>query len=168
MRSRDMNDDDVIREHADLASMNTAPLNRWDQTWSLARTAPELEPLEIHLWYLALDAPADLQQLRDCLSQDEHRRADRFLFERHQRRFTVGRALLRQILGSYLEIDAAQVAFDYSGLGKPRIRGCQPGYGLCFNFSNSHERALLGVARDRRVGCGYRKAATDAELAGTG
>ncbi len=132
--------------------MSAQGSHRWDQSWTIARTAPELEPHDIHLWYLALDAPLDLAAVRDCLSDDEQRRADRFIFEQHRRRFALGRMYLRQVLGSYLGIEPASVVFEYSGLGKPRIRGSDAGRGLCFNFSNSHERALLGIARNVELG----------------
>ncbi len=99
-----------------------------------------------------MDNAPNLDPFRRALSIDELRRADRFLFEQHRRRFIVGRAGLRQVLGSYLGIAAESVAFDYTGLGKPRLRGHHVGRGLCFNFSNSHERALLAVTLDLEIG----------------
>lgn len=146
--------------------MNADHSKTWDQAWHVAAAAPKLEPLDLHLWYLALDTQEDESRLWDCLTDDERRRADRFHFPQHRRRFFIGRGWLRQILSSYLGVEPAEVPFEYSGLGKPRIRGSQPNQGICFNFSNSHERALLGVARDVELGVDIERLRPMQSLAG--
>lgn len=121
--------------------------------WTTTDTLPTLDAHDIHVWCMSLTcAESELAHHRRLLSEDEIRRADKFLFDRHRRRFTVGRSQLRQVLARYTNLDPAQIDFEYSGLGKPRLAGTNLGHGLCFNFSNSHERALLAVARDVEVG----------------
>lgn len=108
----------------------------------------------IHLWSVRLDPPGDrVEALRRLLSADEVARADRFHFERHRRRFTVGRAALRILLGAYLARDPAEISFVYGEKGKPALApaaGAAPD--LRFNLSNSHELALVGVVRGREIG----------------
>ena len=122
-------------------------------SWPIADRFPTLHANEIHIWWMSLECDEpELGAHRDLLSADENRRADKFLFDRHRRRFAVGRSQLRQGLAKYLKRDPAKIDFEYSGLGKPRLAGTQAGHGLCFNFSNSHERALLAVARNVELG----------------
>lgn len=112
---------------------------------------------EIHLWYAWLDQPAErVQELAQTLSLDEAARAARFHFERDQRRFIVGRGLLRIILGQYLDVVPAQIQFRYGLYGKPSLVG-QVGtrsvsYDLQFNLAHSGEVALYALAWDYPIG----------------
>lgn len=83
------------------------------------------------------------------LSEDERTRANRFYFARHQRCFTVARAMLRVILGRYLKIPPHELLFTYNQHGKPALLN-DPS--LQFNLSHSGEYALLAVGKDRPVG----------------
>jgi 4'-phosphopantetheinyl transferase len=119
------------------------------------------------VWCISLEcAEQELAGHRKLLSEDEGRRADKFLFDRHRRRFAVGRSKLRQILAKYVPLEPAEIDFEYSGLGKPRLAGARLGCGLCFNFSNSHERALLAVARDVELGIDIERMRVMENLAG--
>jgi 4'-phosphopantetheinyl transferase len=124
----------------------TAPEQQRDDAWF------RLPPGEVHLWGIALDAPADMvQRLRSALSPDEIKRAERFVFEHHRRRFIVGRGALRSVLGRYLEIEPARVTFEYGHRGKPRLApSCDAG--ISFNLAHSEERALLAIARGPELG----------------
>lgn len=122
-------------------------------TWKPASAPPPLAAGINHIWRISLTGtPDEVQAARALLSNDELARADRFIFEKHRHRFTLGRAALRQILSGYVGQPAARLVFEYEGLGKPRLAGQQRGEGLCFNFSNSHELALLAVTEDVEVG----------------
>jgi 4'-phosphopantetheinyl transferase len=104
---------------------------------------------EIHLWAVPLDPPPEREAaLRLLLAADELARADRFRFDRHRRRFAVGRGRLRELLGGYLGVAPAVLAFGYGEKGKPVLAGppAAVGGGLAFNLSNSHELALVAVA----------------------
>jgi len=115
--------------------------------WAPRSIVPPLAPREVHLWAIELDEPAAVEPARQLLSPDEQERADRFRFEKHRRRFTLGRAAQRQILAGYLAAEAAELVFDYSPLGKPSLAEPWSVSGLCFNLSNSHELALLAVTQ---------------------
>lgn len=110
---------------------------------------------EVHLWAIRLDPPrARVAALRRLLTPDETARADRFHFERHRRRFTVGRGCLRELLGGYLGRAPDSLRFAYGEKGKPVLTGSAPAAsaGLDFNLSNSHELALAAVAVGTALG----------------
>ncbi len=106
---------------------------------------------EIHLWRITLDAPDALpSSARNLLSPDETARADRFLRDEHRRRFTVTRGALRILLGRYLSMSPAAVAFAYGDKGKPRFADTDAC--LEFNVSHSNELALVAFANGRALG----------------
>ena len=80
------------------------------------------QPGEIHVWTLPLDpAPAEAAALAALLAPDEAARAARFRFERHRRRYAVGRGALRTLLGRYLDRPPRSVAFRYGPNDKPYV-----------------------------------------------
>jgi 4'-phosphopantetheinyl transferase len=85
------------------------------------------------------------------LSADERERAARFCFDKHRRRFTAGRGILRTLLGRYLERNPRELTFEYSDHGKPFLAGT-PVPELRFNLSHSHEVALFAFTSGRDVG----------------
>lgn len=100
---------------------------------------------EVHVYAVDLDAaPADAT----ALSDDECERAARFRFDRDRRRFVAGRATLRTLIASYLEIAPAEVAFDYGPQGKPFV----PGATLSFNVSHSGACAVYAFGSDVELG----------------
>ena len=115
--------------------------------WPRPQSFPELPLGTIHVWFVPLvSLPEEDQHLRGILSDDERQRADRFIFPRHQQQFATGRARLRQLIGSYLNVSPESLQFEYSSLGKPSLRLPEQS-GFQFNFSNSHTVGLLAVSR---------------------
>lgn len=105
---------------------------------------------DVHVWRVALDAPAGVvAALARTLSDDERGRAARFHFERDRVAFTVARGALRALAGRYLGEPPARLAFGYRERGKPYLTAPGP---LQFNVSHSGQRALVCFARDREVG----------------
>ncbi len=124
---------------------------------------PPLEPLwaagspagppagEIQLWLADLDRPPiPRERLAALLAPDERARADRFRFDVHRFRFTVGRGLLRTLLGGFLDADPRGLAFEYGDKGKPRLARLP--WDLRFNLSNSRNAVLIAVARGAELG----------------
>jgi len=111
-------------------------------------------PGEIHLWTIPLDPPTGrVAALRLQLTPDETARADRFHFDHHRRRFTVGRGALRELLAAYLDAAPEEVHFVYGEKGKPSLDGpAAAGDDLRFNLSNSHELALVAVGVGHELG----------------
>jgi 4'-phosphopantetheinyl transferase len=107
------------------------------------------EPGEVHVWKIALDQPAGaIGEMRGLLSADELARADRFRVERGAERYTVGRGVLRTLLGRYIGVPPQALAFAYNEFGKPELAGSE----VCFNLSHSHGIALVAVTRGRAIG----------------
>jgi len=122
------------------------------QVCGLAPARVVLPVNEVHVWFASLDPiGTQVAGLARLLSDDEQLRASRYLFGRDRRRFTVGRALLRVILGAYLQARPALLTFHYGPNGKPALSGRWHG-AFEFNLSHSGEHALLAVTRGRRVG----------------
>jgi 4'-phosphopantetheinyl transferase len=107
---------------------------------------------EVDLWRANLDAVGARQagELAAVLSPEERRQAGRFVFAPDRRRFTLARAILREVLGRYLGHDPAGIPLARTPHGKPCL--AVPGARLRFNVSHSAELALLAVAGDREVG----------------
>jgi 4'-phosphopantetheinyl transferase len=97
--------------------------------------------------------PGALETLRCWLSEDEHRRAARFRFARDRRRFIVGRARLRELLGARLGMPPESIALAYGRHGKPALGGRLARSGWRFNVSHSGEVALYAFSRgDAEIG----------------
>jgi len=101
-----------------------------------------------------LVAPDGVQgALWGALSPDERDRAERFVLERHRRRFVMARGVLRMILARYLQEPPEAISFEYSPLGKPGLaRHLQPAGGLHFNLSHSEDLVVYAVARGPELG----------------
>jgi len=96
-----------------------------------------------------LDASAEeLRAFEACLSAAELKRADRFLFQRHRRRFVVARARLRQLLGARLGLAPQDIGLVYGMNGKPRLAD----EAMRFSVSHSGEVALFAFSKAREVG----------------
>jgi 4'-phosphopantetheinyl transferase len=120
--------------------------------WQSPPENVELSEGEVQLWRARLDvSPSAAAQFHELLSDDERERAARFRFGKHQRRFTVGRGILRTLLGRYLECAPEDLKFEYSDHGKPFLAGTH-GVDLRFNLSHSHEVALFGFTIGRNIG----------------
>ncbi|NER33126.1 MAG: 4'-phosphopantetheinyl transferase superfamily protein [Oscillatoria sp. SIO1A7] len=122
-----------------------------DNFWQPAPTELSLSPDEAQIWRANLDlSPDRIALLREILSGEEQKRADRFYFERDQNHFIAARGILRTILGRYLSIQAEDIQFAYSDSGKPFLANTDSS--LQFNLSHSHGLALYGITRDIAIG----------------
>lgn len=99
----------------------------------------------VHLWSAALDAEQfPPNQLRPCLSADEQQRAARFATAELRHRFIIARALLRHLLGAYVQQAPASLTFSYAEKGKPFLKSAPA---LCFNMSHTESQVIYAVAR---------------------
>lgn len=122
--------------------------------WSQAPPALSLASGEVHVWRARLEHPPELEatlqeNFLGTLDQDERERAGRFHFEKHRRRFILGRGFLRALLGLYLQTTPEDVSFSYGPYGKPALNA---EHSLRFNASHSHELALYAFAQDHDLG----------------
>ena len=117
---------------------------------------------EVHIWCASLDQPENqFRLLQQYLSTDEQARARRYSVLRYRHRFSVGRSLLRTLLGRYLGVGPEQLRFSYGPHGKPAL---QAGDGLKFNLSHSGGLALYAVTYEREVGVDLERLRMVAEL----
>jgi 4'-phosphopantetheinyl transferase len=110
----------------------------------------QLGTSEAHIWHADLESLGLPEKWAEILSQDEYERARRFRFVRDQEHFIVCRALLRFLLGNYLQVGPAEVRFHYSSHGKPSL--AVPSSDIRFNLSHSGERAVFVFVRGRELG----------------
>ena len=118
--------------------------------WQEPPAKPVLDE-NVHVWCVHLEYYFDrLQALLEVLSGDELERANRFYFQRDRKRFIVARAVLRIILGQYLERPAAQLRFRYNDYGKPYLANSDGE--LSFNLSHSDNLAVYGFVPRGEIG----------------
>jgi 4'-phosphopantetheinyl transferase len=117
-----------------------------------AATLPALAESELHLWRASLDLPPTVsQQIAKTLNEQEKKRAERFLVPRARDCFVAARGILRELLGTYLGLDAAKVTLSYGPQGKPFLSPVHNSR-ICFSVSHSHGMALFVFANGREVG----------------
>jgi len=106
----------------------------------------------IHVWQAQLDDPnCEVSRLYKTLSADERDRAARFHFERHRRRFIVGRGILRIMIARYLGVGADEIRFAYTAKGKPSL--AEPKFeDFGCNLSHSGDLALYAFALGVPIG----------------
>ncbi len=83
------------------------------------------------------------------LSETEHARAARFGTPALRARYVVGRAMLRQVLGSLLGMPGASVPLRRGHHGRPEIDAETE---LDFNVTHTRGVALIGVVQSMRIG----------------
>jgi 4'-phosphopantetheinyl transferase len=114
---------------------------------------PDLSDGDVHVWRSSLDRPAaEVRLLEALLSEDEVARVGRFRLERDRRRYIVGRATLRAILGGYLGLPPKQMEFAYGPQGKPALHARWAETQITFNLSHARELAIYAVTKGREVG----------------
>ena len=105
---------------------------------------------EAHIWRadLELDECFESSFLK-LLSPDEKSRAHKFRFAKDRRNFIIARGILRSLIGKYLEINPAEISFQYSEFGKPSIANNNS---LRFNISHSQNIALFAFTKKFNIG----------------
>ncbi len=133
----------------DLSRQQTT---RLDQLKRLSCDLHQLSTqLEAAVWQWTLTATsAEMAQAEAVLSPDEQARADRFHFSEHRTRYIIGRAMLRQLLGVYLNQAAERIRLTTNPHGKPTL--VAPPFDVRFNLAHSEAVAVVAVTIGRTVG----------------
>ena len=106
---------------------------------------------ELHVWSISLIQPEKiLQKLAGLLDENERTKADKFKFEIDRQNYIVAHGAMRQILAKYLECKPENIIFNFNDYGKPFLP--ENKYQIEFNLSHSKSRALVAVAKNKRVG----------------
>ncbi len=104
----------------------------------------------IEVWYVNLQEKRSLYTLcRSLLSVDEQQRSSRFKFKQHAQDYSLGRGLLRVLLGCYLQQAPESLRFSYSCYGKPQLSESQF---LQFNLSHSNYALAYCFTLQAKVG----------------
>jgi 4'-phosphopantetheinyl transferase len=120
----------------------------------------------IHLWNADLDQPASaIRGLGSLLSLEEKKRAERFHFEKHRRRFIVCHGLLRLLLSQYTGIAPHRIQIMQGQKGKPVLSKVFNDKDIRFNLSYSKNVGLIAITRAREIGVDieYKKRFSDYE-----
>jgi 4'-phosphopantetheinyl transferase len=122
--------------------------------WTVARPGERvLCSGEIHVWSALLDQSDEIvSHMEGILAAHERERAARFHFPRDRARFTMGRSILRMLLGGYLEIPPTNVRYVPGTFGKLELTPQNESNPLRFNLSHRHGLALYAFVLDQEVG----------------
>lgn len=91
------------------------------------------------------------------LSDDEKRRAARFRFDRHRRRFVCGRGRIREILAARGGCEPQEIGFSLNRYGKPSISTPPQATGLRFNASSSEALGAIAITTGAEIGLDIEK-----------
>lgn len=128
----------------------------------LAPPVPQFCASSIHVWEFPITTPDPaFDHYAALLSADERARAERFHFDRDRNRFTIGRGVVRSILGSYVMLHPPDLLFNYSRYGKPSLANVT--IDIRFSLSHSGDLAMLAVALERDLGVDIEKIRPDVE-----
>ncbi|MBS0358591.1 MAG: 4'-phosphopantetheinyl transferase superfamily protein [Proteobacteria bacterium] len=120
-------------------------------TWQTPSSVPTLKKNEVHIWRAELAvSPQQLQEYSTLLNSDETKRARRFHFDIHRNRFTAARAMLRLLLGRYLNCSPQEIIFKYESHGKPTIEN--NALELQFNVSHSDNYFVAAFTLNHLIG----------------
>jgi 4'-phosphopantetheinyl transferase len=121
---------------------------------SFRETAPDRPRLtlgEVHVLRFSTEAYLpELDLFRRVLTRDETSRADQLRFSSDRAEFILARAMLRFLLGTYLERDPRSITFCHNRWGKPFL--AEPESGIFFNVSHSEGLVLYALAQGGDVG----------------
>jgi 4'-phosphopantetheinyl transferase len=120
--------------------------------WRRADDDVALGDNEIHVWLVTTTDPdVNLVSCAALLSVDEQARAEKFIFDKDRRLYTVAHAALRSILSIYLKTAPTSIEFTAGSNGKPGLAGDLSG-DLRFNLSHSGDRAMIAAVFGREIG----------------
>ena len=102
---------------------------------------------EIHLWS-AWFSEHNATHYRALLSKDEINRADRFIVDKVREHFIIARGILRTLIGRYVDIAPAKLAFNLGERGKPTIN--HPS--IRFNLSHSADLLMIALINHLEIG----------------
>lgn len=115
----------------------------------------DIESNEIQLWLVENEQISEQSLLDDyqqLLNPEEQKRFERFVFPKHKKQFLVSRALVRTVLGQYLDQPPESLVFARNAYGKPRIASFDKSLPLSFNLSHTNEFSVLAVSQNKDLG----------------
>ena len=104
------------------------------------------------MWTASIAPQAVTRDLTELLSTEERDTAGRFHFDRHRQAYVFAHAVLRDILGRYLNRPARKVRFEVNPYGKPFLVDADARIPPFFNLSHSGALVLVAITSDRQIG----------------
>jgi 4'-phosphopantetheinyl transferase len=118
--------------------------------WAIASQPPVINSEEVHIWRIDLSDFTDaIPKNFQLLSADEQQKVRRYHFETDRNNFTIRRAALRTLLGSYLDMQPEELNFIYNNFDKPALEVETP---IRFNASSSNGIGVVAIKLDARIG----------------
>ncbi len=126
-------------------------MTEFAHAWHLPDDRLTLSSQDVHVWRASLSvSETRLADFQATLADDERERAARVRNPLHGAHYTVGRGVLRMLLGRYLNRSPQDIRFAYSEYGKPFI--AKAIVTLRFNLSHSQDLALYAFTHQREIG----------------
>jgi 4'-phosphopantetheinyl transferase len=117
----------------------------------IARTGVEAKKPAITVLVWPLDVSAERQaELYAILTPGERAKADRLRRSSVKQRFTVSRAVTRELLASYCGCTPGEIRFGASAFGKPHLTHPLPG--VAFNHSHTVAYGALALGEVGKIG----------------
>jgi 4'-phosphopantetheinyl transferase len=125
-----------------------------NHSWQSPLDKIRLSKGDVHVWIAEVDNPVlSEQDFLGILSDEEHKKAERFFFDQDKRRYIVCHGVLRTIIGKYhLGIEPGRLEFWYGPRGKPFLADKFSDGTLQFNQSYSKGLALYAFTKGREIG----------------
>ena len=107
----------------------------------------------VHVWAWDYGCSAEVvNQYIALLSPDEYFRMQKFRFEKDRIRYTISHAILRIVLGRYLDTYPSSISFYRNEFGKPHLSQTLSTPRLTFNLSHTNRLGVLAIAADFEIG----------------
>lgn len=124
-------------------------------------------PSNIHLWFTYTDEIDDrslLAQYLTLLPRLEQDNFQRFHFPQHQKRYLIGRALVRSVISAWTSIPPQAIVFHRETYGRPYIIPPENSRTIDFNLSYTDGIAALALATNAKVGIDVEMTDTDFDV----
>jgi 4'-phosphopantetheinyl transferase len=113
-------------------------VREWDKSVLSHSVAASFGRGEVQIWSATIPRDgAELIELSRNLSPDERERAERFQADEPRRKFVLGRAVMRQLLGACLNRAPLSLVFGYEPRGKLFLSSSTSGGDLRLNLLHS-------------------------------
>jgi 4'-phosphopantetheinyl transferase len=123
------------------------------EPWQPAPEELTLAASDVHLWRVCLPSTTLHQStLAGLLSPAERQRRERYRHAGAREAFTVGRGILRLLMGKYLGVPPETLQLALTPAGKPYLADTSDHAGVAFNLSHSGSWIVLGFGVNRPMG----------------
>lgn len=115
----------------------------------------EIKKGETHLWVASpqeIDDEALLSSYFELMSDEEKKKQEQYMFEKHRHLYLITRALVRSSLSKYHDTEPADWKFVSNAHGKPEIANEEVSIPLRFNLSHTEEQIICGITLGNDLG----------------